>query len=194
MALIFNSSEVPSSGEVIQNSTSLSVLKFGSVEVWRRVTDLNVLTSGSYVLSSNNYDSGCNSSKLYTGYSYEYGNGRYNHAACIRVATGEHSHLYLAGTMYRAWYAMSRVRVGSADPRLCDNLYNGEGEGPYHEYLEYHSGWVENQRWCTSLSFSRTISVPKNKNIYISVQGTNTTDSNDWCTATPFLNQIILKP
>ena len=89
---------------------------------------------------------------------------------------------------------MSRVRVGSADPRLCDNLYNGEGEGPYHEYLEYHSGWVDNQRWCTSLSFSRTISVPKNKNIYISVQGTNTTDSNDWCTATPFLDQIILKP
>lgn len=192
MALNFNSTNIPSTGTVNQNGAALSVFQINGTEVWRKVTDVNVLATGAYVISGKNGTSYVNSSEMKAA--SDGSNGRYNHAICIRVATGDHAHLYLAGTMQRAWYAMSRVRVGASDPQLYNNLYGGEGEGPGDEYLEYHSGWVENQRWVTNVSFSRTISVPKNSNIYISLQGTNTTDSGDWGTAMPWLNQIILKP
>lgn len=192
MALIYNGTSIPQTGKVIHNSASLTKVVHNTTVVWEQVLDVNVLATGSYTISGKNTASYINTSGMYAVGNAS--NARYNHAICIRVATGDHAHLYLAGTMQRAWYAMSRVRVGASDPQLYNNLYGGEGEGPGDEYLEYHSGWVENQRWVSNVSFSRTISVPKNSNIYISLQGTNTTDSDDWGTANPWLNQIILKP
>ena len=193
MALELHGTSIPATGNLNLNGTSLTVLNLNATEVWRKVTDVNVLKAGAYTVSGKNGGSYANTSQM----SANSNGGKtdvYNHAICIKVSTGDHTKLQLAGSMKRAQYAMSRVRVGKSDPQLYNNLYGGEGEGPGDEYLEYHSGWNGN-RWIESLSFSRTVTVPKNSTIYISLQGTNTTnDWANWGTAEPVLTSIILKP
>ncbi len=154
-----NGTSIPATGNLNLNGTSLTVLNLNATEVWRKVTDVNVLKAGAYTVSGKNGGSYANTSQM----SANSNGGKtdvYNHAICIKVSTGDHTKLQLAGSMKRAQYAMSRVRVGKSDPQLYNNLYGGEGEGPGDEYLEYHSGWNGN-RWIESLSFSRTVTVPK---------------------------------
>lgn len=193
MALHFNGVDVPQTGSVVFNGQALKEYRHNGVTVWKKITDVNVLATGAYTVSGKNGGSYANASQMSANSNGGKSNV-YNHAICIRVATGDHTKLYLAGTMKRAQYAMSRVRVGTMDPQLYNNLYGGEGEGPGDEYLEYHSGW-SGDRWVSSISFARTITVPANSNIYISLQGTNTTDDYaNWGTAEPVLTQIILQP
>ena len=192
MALVFQGTTVPTTGTVTHNSTAAAVVQYASTEVWRKVTDVNVLATGAYTVSGKNGTSYVNASRMQASSSGT--TAVYNHAICIRFNTGSHTKLYLAGTLKRAQYAMSRVRVGKTDPQLYTNLYGGEGEGPGDEYLEYHTGW-NSDRWISDVAFSRTITVPANAVVYLSLQGTNTTnDWANWGTAEPFLTSVVLKP
>lgn len=160
-----NGTSIPATGNLNLNGTSLTVLNLNATEVWRKVTDVNVLKAGAYTVSGKNGGSYANTSQM----SANSNGGKtdvYNHAICIKVSTGDHTKLQLAGSMKRAQYAMSRVRVGKSDPQLYNNLYGGEGEGPGDEYLEYHSGWNGN-RWIEPLIFTDGDSAEKLDHLHL---------------------------
>ena len=92
MALELNGTSIPATGNLNLNGTSLTVLNLNATEVWRKVTDVNVLKAGAYTVSGKNGGSYANTSQM----SANSNGGKtdvYNHAICIKVSTGDHTKL-----------------------------------------------------------------------------------------------------
>lgn len=189
MALSFNGVSIPQTGNIRFNGQALKRYIHNGTVVWQQITDVNVMNPAIYTVvgSSDGATAG-------TGGLSCPGADKYNRAICIRFNTGDHTKLYLYGQLGKGNFSFSRVRCGAVDPKLYQSLQQGPDEGVGKEYLNYHTGWLPTESYgpwtIITETFNRTITVPKNSFVYLTLQGANTSEYGG---ATPYLSSIVLK-